>query len=560
MSTTGSETTASAMAAAPTGANADWSGRLLASVRAPAGFGSHVAIGGILAVILAVCMKMGLVPMRSYVDDLLFFADNGWRVFWGQVPHVDYSSGHGPLTFILPALGLKLAGRSVDGLGYSNMISGIVVGLWAYLLLIRRVSGWLAVAGAAMLCLVTLAPVQLGESFRLSTIAMSYNRLGYALLGLMIVEAFPLREDAARGFGGAFSSGAACALLLFLKANYFLVSVVLSVVSLVWTGRFDRRRVLGLAAGFGAVTLAMLVYMRFDFSGMLADLRMAADARGAKIKPAFVLQVFAENFPGFLILTALAAAAQMTRRAPVRGNWLGYALHYRALLLTGMLFAGSVALLVSNCQFERLPIFELLALLFIDCIVQGTLDRRYALALCVIGLGLILGTQSSDPLALVNGLRLKSSRPAEYAYPIVNGGFKGAVFMDDYLETRDSGRPFGRFLARYLQDGTDLLRRELKSGEKVATMDNYNPFPFALGIEPPNGGMACAMYKQMFSDRLHPTADVYFGNADVMMFPKEHELPDDSFQGLLIYYYPEMERRFTLVAESAMWKMYRKKR
>jgi hypothetical protein len=44
------------------------------------------------------------------------------------------------------------------------------------------------------------------------------------------------------------------------------------------------------------------------------------------------------------------------------------------------------------------------------------------------------------------------------------------------------------------------------------------------------------------------------------MYPKEHELVDTSWQALLKYYYPEMERRFVPVAESAQWRMYRRRK
>ena len=88
-----------------------------------------------------------------------------------------------------------------------------------------------------------------------------------------------------------------------------------------------------------------------------------------------------------------------------------------------------------------------------------------------------------------------------YAYPVSDGGYAGAVFMDDYLENKGAHRAYGNFLAPYLKDGTDLLRREIHAGEKVTTMDTYNAFPFALGIEPPRGGMASATYQYLFSDR-----------------------------------------------------------
>src|ERR1035437_2120389 len=551
-----------AEAVSPDAPGGCWVLRLVTAARRSPGLGPHLTIAALLVLILGISVRTGIVPVRSYVNDLVFFADNGWRVLWGQRPHVDCSSGFGPVTFLLSALGLKLAGGNLNGLGYANAFAGTVVGIWAYALLVRRVSGLLAVAGAAMLCLLALAPVQIGESFRLSTIAMSYNRLGYGLLALLIIESFPLRQEGpARGVGGSVSTGAVCAILLFLKANYFLVGLVLAAVSLVWNGRLERRRLFGVAAGFAVVAMAFLAYLRFDVGAMLSGLRMAAGARGGGGSPWFGIQVFAENFPGFVILAGLAAMAQLVEPPASERGWVARVLRFRPLLLAGMVYVAGVALLVTNCQLERLPMHELLALLLLDCILQCSwLEARHAAVLCAMGIGLILGPQSADPLALLNGLRLKLHRPQKFAYPVTSGGYAGAVFMDDYQENRGTHHAFGSFLATYLTDGTDLLRRELKPGEKVATMDVYNPFPFALGSEPPRGGMACAGYKYLFSDRLHPSVDAFFGNADVVMFPKEHELADAGWQGLVIYYIPEMERRFVQVAESAQWRMYRRRK
>jgi hypothetical protein len=540
----------------------DWVSRMMTAARRSPGLGSHLAIAMLLAVILGIGIRTGIVPMRSYVEDVIFFADNAWRVLWGQRPHVDYSSGLGPVTYLISALGMKFAGGNLNGLGYGNTFAGVAIGIWAYALLVRRVSGWLAVAGAAMLCLLALAPVQLGESFRLSTIAMSYNRQGYALLGLLIIESFPLRgEETARGLGGAVSTGAVCAILLFLKANYFLVGLLLAVVSVVWNGRLERRRMLALAAGFAVVAMAFLAYLRFDVGAMLADLRMAADARSGAISPASLRQEFAENFPGFLMLAGLAVLVQIAGPARVDGGWLGRLLRLRVLALAGMVYCGGVLLLATNCQLERLPLHELLALLLLDSILQSSwLDARHAAGLAAMAIGLILGTQGADGLALFNGLRLKLHPPAEFAYRVTGGGFAGAVFLDDYLENKGTHRAYGSFLATYLNDGRDLLLAELHPGEKVTTMDTYNPFPLALGIEPPRGGMASATYQYLFSDRYHPSADAFFGNADIVMFPKEHAMTDAKWEGMKMYYIPAMERRFAQVAESAQWRMYRRRK
>ena len=557
-----SEPAVAAEAVSAGGPRGDWVFRLVTAARRPPGAGFHLTMAALLAVILAICIRTGIMPMRSYIEDVIFFADNGWRVLWGQRPHVDYSSGLGPVTYLISALGMKLAGGNLNGLGYGNGLAGVAIGIWAYALLVRRVSGLLAVVGAVMLCLLALAPVQLGESFRLSTIAMSYNRQGCALLGLLIVESFPLRAEApARGVGGAFSTGVLVAILLFLKANYFLVGLVLAAVSLAWNGRLERRRLLGLAGGFLVAATAFLAYLRFDVGAIWADLRMAADARAGAVSPAFVGQVLAENFPGFLILAGLAAMAQMAGRQGADRGWADRVLGYRALALAGMVYCAGVLLLVTNCQLERLPLGELLALLFLDCILQCSwLEARLAAVLGVVGIGLILGTGSADGLALLNGLRLKLAPPGDFAYRVTRGGFAGAVFLDDYLENKGTHRAYGNFYAAYLNDGTDLLRRELKPGEKVTTMDTYNAFPFALGIEPPRGGMASASYRYLYSDRYHPTADAFFGNADIVMYPKEHGMEDAKWEGMAKYYIPEMERRYEQAAESAQWRLYRRRK
>ena len=113
-----------------------WGLRLVAAARRGPGLGAHLTIAAVLVIILGICLRTGIVPMRSYVEDMIFFADNAWRVLWGQRPHVDYSSGLGPVTYLISALGMKLAGGNLNGLGYGNALAGVAVGIWAYVLLV----------------------------------------------------------------------------------------------------------------------------------------------------------------------------------------------------------------------------------------------------------------------------------------------------------------------------------------------------------------------------------------------------------------------------------------
>ena len=89
--------------------------------------------------------------------------------------------------------------------------------------------------------------------------------------------------------------------------------------------------------------------------------------------------------------------------------------------------------------------------------------------------------------------------------------------------------------------------------------DTYNALAYAVAARPARGGMAFAWYKYHFSDRRHPAPETYFGDAGIVMYPKTPDVPQAGFNGLLKYYGAELERQFIPVAESARWKLYRRR-
>ena len=133
------------------------------------------------------------------------------------------------------------------------------------------------------------APYSLGRSPVDSSHAMIYNRYGYALVGLILLESFTAvlkaRGNKCDEWIGGISTGAALSLTLFLKASYFLVAVVLIGVISLSRRRVARQRILGIILGFFFVSVCMLAYLRFDVAAVLRDLRMAAGARAGKLTP-----------------------------------------------------------------------------------------------------------------------------------------------------------------------------------------------------------------------------------------------------------------------------------
>ena len=381
----------------------------------------------------------------------------------------------------------------------------------------------------------------------------------------MIVEAFPLREADRRraASAGAVSSGAACALLLFLKANYFLVGCGAG------GGFADLDRALRTPprwrAGSGlrrrsrwsspptCASICSGYVRRFAHGGRRAQREDQASLCGAGLR---------RKFPRLPDSGGAGAMAGMSRPPAVADLLGGTGLRYRAVLLAGMLFVGSVALLVSNCQFARLPIHELLALLFLDCILQSTAPTGVteAAVLAMVGAGLILGTQSSDPLALVNGLRLKLAAAREFRVPhdqrrVRRIGVHGRLPGD--ARYRTPLRPIPGQLSD--RTGRNCCAANAGPAKKSPPWTITIPSPSPSEPAAAGGAWHAPCTGICSATACHPTAGRLFGNADVMMFPKEHGWKTPDGKAAEVLHSGNGSGAIRLVAESALWKLYRRK-
>jgi hypothetical protein len=257
-----------------------------------------------LALICGATALMGAVPTRLFGHDIFFLLDNGWRVINGQRPHVDYYSPWGPVTFLITAAGLEISGNSVNGIGYGNALAAFIMGSWTFYVAKNRLTPSLRLLLSFLLAVLVAAPYPLGYSPFLSSHAMVYNRYGYALLGVIVLETFRSSggdgQDAGEEWIGGISTGIALSLTLFLKASFFLVAVAVVVILSAFFRRLAVRRIAGLCLGGFLAALGMLAYLHFDALAMLSDLRMAAGARTESLDPRTPLFDFL-NHAGFLL-------------------------------------------------------------------------------------------------------------------------------------------------------------------------------------------------------------------------------------------------------------------
>jgi hypothetical protein len=116
----------------------------------------------------------------------------------------------------------------------------------------------------------------------------------------------------------------------------------------------------------------------------------------------------------------------------------------------------------------------------------------------------------------------------------------------------------GREYVSSLNDGIRLLAAHTRPDEKIAALDMFNPFSYALGREPIRGGIAAAAYRYTLDDRHHPSPSRFFADAAVVMVPKYPASLPIFYDGYRKIYEPALAKEFRLEAESSRWWLYRR--
>lgn len=515
-----------------------------------------------LVAICGAAVFIGAVPTRVFGHDIFFLLDNGWRIVNGQRPHVDFASPWGPVTFLVTGLGLVLSGFTVDGAGYGSAVFGLLIGIWCFRIGRDRLEPIIRVLTSLYLVVLVVAPYSLGWGIFLTSHAMVYNRYGYALLGLVMLESF---EMAGRKKGeteeriGGLSTGFAVALTLFLKITYFFVAILIVGTSVLLRG-LSRRHILWLFIGFSSVSVAFLAYLGFDIPAILGDLRMAAGARSETFSVYHQRWKLLKHVPSLVLIVYLAARGMLAGEN-TQARWS----QSKPFLVAALVFAADMLLLFTNQQPTELPLSTLFAFILVNhAIVRNRMlvDQGVHAALPASRIVIVAGSIfflvqfAMGCSGLVHGVLMKANPPALGSVErFTEARLVPLVLYDGSSEPSSNGRQY----TTYVNEGIRLLRLNTASDETILTMDMMNPFPFALGRRPAVGGIAAAAYRYTLSDKHHPSDERFFGTADVVMVPKQPASPGFYFDGYFRIYEPALHDRFRLAAESDMWYLYKRK-
>lgn len=506
-----------------------------------------------LGLVNLVVFAVGVPRLKIYGHDVFVSLDGAWRILNGQRPVVDYFAQMGPLYYMLYASGLALARGNARGLGYGSTLASVLIAIWCFLLLRRRMAPAPFFLACLAVLLLAVAPFPLGLDFWQGTFSMKYNRYGFALTNLVLLESFLDPEKCSgRGmeFGGGFSTGLACVVLLFLKISYGLIALGIAAASVLLRAR-ERVRLAGLVAGFVLAGLPILMYLRFDVGALVREYRLLAVVKGDGLTPSRVLRRFYtdrfEIAPVLLLtlLTAMLPDTLLRRRI---------ALGVAAVLAT----LGGTLLLLTNTQSQGLPLLAGVALLVIDQlstgveVEKGASNRGALLCFGLLAVGIPLA-QDVAGLATAFADKILPLRPS---YRLQAPHLQALEFVNSSRANKnDNGEPF----VRYTEEGMALISRYARPRETVLGMGLSNPFSYAM-LRPPAHGGTVAMGSTNVSLHAIPSKERLIGDVDLILIPA-FPASERDVMTIVLNRYPEvLGSEYVRVAESENWSLYRRRR
>jgi hypothetical protein len=509
--------------------------------------------------ISTVTIFIGAVPTHSFGHDTFFILDNGWRIINGQRPHVDYYSSWGPFYFLIVGLGLILSKSSVDGIGFANAIFGLIIGLWSYFICRNRFGLFSRLLLSLYLVGLVVAPYSLGFGALSLSHAMAYNRYGYALLCLIIIEAFqPNKRNKNEELLNGLSTGLATALSLFLKANYFIAAVILLSTSILSSQQITKR-LLSIIISFFLVSFFFLLYLDFNFYAMIEDLYTAAGARSKSLFFSIFMFKFLTNTP-YLIFSFLLSYYEYNRLINSNLKYFNLPLP----LLSVVIYLVDIFILFTNYQKTELPLTIIFSFIIFTKsianskknIISRNSESPYSRYVFFASTLFFLFSFLMQYSAIIFGASNKISPSNISALVRFKAPHLSPLILYDNKRDPNSN---GSSYAAYINDGITLLSEKSNLNESILTMDMMNPFSYTLKRIPPLGGVAAAAYNYTLSDNFHPSEKKFFGSAKIVMVPKRPASPSIFYDGFFKIYENALHQRYSLVAESDYWYLYRRK-
>lgn len=537
-------------------------GLLRAAAVADASFASVTLVASIplLAGIFALATP-GRVLSREMTWDFLYNLAGAWHLHYGHVAHVDFHSPLGELDFLLTLVGFWIAGPSPHAFLVGVIIVALAVFTLASWAAWRRLPLLPAFLFVVFTSLLVLMPANVGDRPTDFSFAMSYNRYCWSAISILALILFipPRREwhDWLGDWVDVAAGGALLAAMFYLKVTYFVAA--LAAVGFAAVLFPHVRNWWGAWAAVGGLMIANAAAPHSR--AYLQDIWAAANAGGVRTGLALHINDFFANSESYAVyIAAFMAACFMYLR--------GFA-PLRLAAATGFIFVVSLALLSQNAQLRGAPLGIVVAFVFYDQLRLQALQRPSSVMVPLLVTLMVFPLLSIGVSSVSLAAYFAKARGDDRLVVVDRTQLKGlAVWAEDgkLLEAFASGRVDYRMLNSARRVGT---RYELSPFEYVETimeaaallqdgrhlpgnvvlLDQINPLPFMLGIEPARGGNLWSGVGEPV-----PEASAVLGKADHVLIPK-FSTYSDATEAAVLKYGAYMAAHFADREETQSWVM-----
>ncbi|MGG7566102.1 hypothetical protein ACQ5SO_08080 [Rhodovulum sp. DZ06] len=269
-------------------------------IAAGTGWALLLALSAVAAALAAALLGTTQIFMSEMIHDVLHLIDGARRIAVGQVPHVDFHTPLGRLSFQPVTWAAELFGLNWDRaiLAANGLVAAALLPLlvWAG----RSRLGFWPGLGLGIFCLYLCFALTWRFDYEASTLAMSYNRWGWALaLPLSVLMIVPPRMQSRRAadWVDAVLIGLGAAALVWLKITY---AAGVALLWLAWAAAGGRRMVAlrSVLVGIPAIVIPAIIVaggpgaaigMAEGYFGDLMDVRNSNIRASAGAPPLAIL-------------------------------------------------------------------------------------------------------------------------------------------------------------------------------------------------------------------------------------------------------------------------------
>jgi hypothetical protein len=444
-------------------------------------------------------LSAGVIHSNAATWDLLFNLEGAWRLYTGQVLHVDFHDVLGDLPFAITALGFQIIGLKPIAFVVGECVLAAVFTAFAIVTVKDRLPTVPAFLFIFMNVLLILVPTVIGDWPVEFTFAMAYNRFGWSATSILFLILFieprgtrdPVWTDLVAG--SVLTIG-----LFYLKITYFGVAVVAISLALL-TSPHIRRHWLG---WWGVLLLAILVAIGPMNDGYRADILFQIASGRIRSSPLPQASLFTKNgieqiwVVGEIIVLLYLSSQRAAARTDV--------------LIGFYIWVTGFFLLSQNSQTESMPTYAVLALLLYVRLGDWLKSATYpplTLVSCLMTCALL----PLLPLLFSNSFTLImyniKARHTAHAFVITTTNLQGLAvptdsddILDEVAAAGDRQDYFSRIRAsrsgvelsqhEYIKTIlalADFLRDKGAASARIVVIDQTNPLPFVLGAPAPRG-------------------------------------------------------------------------